>query len=317
MKHSSSPCGVLLLALLMPVAMTACNGSSSGNGAGNAHSTIQLANPGPAVETVNGEEVPERLLEAFAHARNWDLQKPELRARALKELTNYVLAAQAARDNKFMDDPDFAALVEVNRLQIVASATLAQFQKDGQIDDAVLRAEYDKQIGKTAGTDYDFTQIVFSDQAAAAKVAAEVAGGKPFEKVYDAHKKDALQTRSFQHVRLTQMPEPLAKAIEGMKAGDVSKTPVQTPLGWHVVHLETVTPHTPPTFEQVKESLRRTMQKRAGEDRLMKLRTEAKIVPPLPATSTPPPVNVVPMPPPTAPAAQTKPPADDAQKPKN
>lgn len=305
MKQSSRQCGTLVLAMLMPLAMTACNGG----GAGNAHSTIQLANPGPAVETVNGEEVPQRLLEAFARARNWDLAKPDLRARALRELTNYVLAAQVARDNKFADDPDFAALVEVNRLQVLASATLAQFQKDGQIDDAALRAEYDKQIGKTAGTDYDFSQIVFRDEAAAAKAAAEVAGGKTFEKVFEAHKKDALQTRSFQHVRAAQMPESLAKAIEAMKAGDVTKTPVQTPLGWHVVHLEAVTPHTPPSFEQVKDSLRRTMLKRAGEDRMMKLRAEAKIVPPLPAAPTPQGPTVI--------ATPGKPPADDAQKPKN
>jgi len=300
MKQSSRQGGTLV-AMLLAASLTACS-----SGAGDPHSTIHLANPGPAVETVNGEEVPQRLLEAFAHARSWDLSRPELRERALKELTNHVLAAQAARDNKYMDDPDFAAQVEVSRLQGVAQATIAQFQKDSPLDDAALRAEYDKQVGKTSGTDYDFTQIVFSDEAAAKKDAAEIAGGKAFDKVLEAHKKDALQTRTFQHVRAAQMPESLAKALEGMKAGEVSKTPVQTPLGWHVVHLEAIVPHTPPPFEQVKEGMRRTMLKRTAEERVTKLRADAKIVP-----ASPPPATAA------APATPAKPAADDAKKPQN
>ena len=300
MKQSSRQGGTLA-AMLLAASLTACS-----SGAGDTHSTIHLANPGPAVETVNGEEVPQRLLEAFARARSWDLSRPELRERALKELTNHVLAAQAARDNKYMDDPDFAAQVEVSRLQGVAQATIAQFQKDSPLDDAALRAEYDKQVGKTSGPDYDFTQIVFSDEAAAKKAAAEIAGGKAFDKVLEAHKKDALQTRTFQHVRAAQMPESLAKALEGMKAGEVSKTPVQTPLGWHVVHLEAIVPHTPPPFEQVKEGMRRTMLKRTAEERVTKLRADAKIVP-----ASPPPATAA------APATPAKPAADDAKKPQN
>ena len=125
----------LALSLLLPAAMAACSGQK-GASAGNA--TIQLADPGPAVETVNGEPVPLRLLDAFARSRNWDLTRPELHDRALKELTNYVVMAQAARDNKLTNDPEFAALAEVSRLQGLSAAANAEFQKQGQVDDATL-----------------------------------------------------------------------------------------------------------------------------------------------------------------------------------
>ena len=111
---------------------------------------------------------------------------------------------------------------------------------------------------KTSGTDYDFTQIVFRDEADANKAAAEIAGGQG---VRQGRSKRTRRTRCRRarstHVRAAQMPEPLAKALEAMKPGEVSKAPVQTPLGWHVVHLDAIAPHTPPPFEQVKESLRR------------------------------------------------------------
>ena len=111
---------------------------------------IQLADPGPAVETVNGQPVPQRLLDALARARNWDLSKPEFRERALKELTGLVLVADAARDEKFANDPNFAATVELSRLQGISAASYAEFQKRAQIDESVLRAEYDKQTAKSA-----------------------------------------------------------------------------------------------------------------------------------------------------------------------
>ncbi|HKE46960.1 MAG TPA: peptidylprolyl isomerase, partial [Rhodanobacteraceae bacterium] len=166
--------------------------------------------------------------------------------------------------------------------------------------------------------DYDFTHMVFAKEADAKKVAAEIAGGKPYDKVFEAHKKEAVQTRTFTHVRGPQLPPALGQAIAGLKAGETTRDPVQSPLGWHVVHLDNVTQHQPPAFEQVKESLRRSLLKQSGDRQMQKLRAEAKVTlaDPAPAAATtsakpaaPPAVKVVPPPPAK--------PADDATKPKN
>ena len=292
------------LALLLPVAMTACSGGGSGgNAAANANATIHLDNAGPAAETVNGEEVPERLLVAYARMRNLDLSRPDLRQRALKDLANIVATAQAARDTKLYDNPEFAATAEMMRLQALATATAAQVQRTGTIDDAAVRAEYDKMTQTNAGTDYAFAQLVFKDEATAKKVAADIAKGKPFDKAFEEHKTDALQARRFQNIRARQMPDSLAKAIEAMKPGDVSKVPVQTPLGFHIVHLETATAHPQEPFETSKERIRATLQKRAAEDTLVKVRTGAKVVvAPAPNGAT-------------TPAPAPAKPADDAKKP--
>jgi len=305
MKQRIVPTLRFALALLLPVAISACGNGGPAGGAGNATATVRLADPGPAAETVNGEEVPERLLEAYARMRNLDLSRPELRQRALKDLANIVVTAQAARDAKLYDDPQFAATAEMMRLQSLATATATQFQRGGTVDDAALRAEYDKVSQANSGTDYAFSQLVFRDEASAKKVAAEIAKGKPFDKALEEHKTDALQARRFQNVRTRQMPESLARAIEAMKPGEVSKEPVQTPLGFHIVHLENATAHPPEPFETVKERLRSTLQKRAAEERLVKLRNEAKIVvAAAPAGTTP-----------STPAPEKKPAGDDAKKP--
>ena len=246
-----------------------------GRGAGG-DEVIQLKDGGPAVAVVNGQEVPQRLLDAVARAHNWDMSKPELRDRALRELANYIIAAQAAHEGQFSGDPDFAARAELDRLQSVSAAAMAEFQKRAQIDDSVLRAEYDKQVVKAGSDEYDFGHIVFATEPEAIKAAGEVLGGKPFDTVLEAHKKDARQARQFTHIRGAQLPQPIAQALTTMKPGETSKVPVQSSFGWHVLHLTAVKPYTPPAFDQVKENLRRTLVKHAGEERLRTLREQAK-----------------------------------------
>jgi hypothetical protein len=284
-----------------------------GSGPGD-DQVIRLADPGPAVETVNGMPVPQRLLDAVARSHNWDLSRPELRERALKELTNYVVAAQVAHEKKFTSDPEFAAAAELNRLQGLSAATTAEFQKRAQVDDSVLRAEYDKQTAKAGSAEYDFGHIVFATEAEAIKAAGEVLGGKTFDAVLEAHKKDARQARTFTHIRSAQLPPPLAQMLESMKPGDTSKIPVETKFGWHVVHLTAVKPFTPPSFEQVKDNLRRSLVKRVGDEQLAKLRESAKITLAEPAPPAAPSAAAKPAP---AAAAGDKAPAADAVKPKD
>ena len=275
--------------------------------------TIQLADPGPPVETINGEEVPMRLVDAIVHQRNWDASRQDLRERALKEITNIVLTAQAARSQNLYSDPDFAALVELGRLQAVSNAAAAAMRDKAPFDEAAAKADYDKRVATTGKPDYDFTQIVLHTQPEAVKVIAETKS-KPFDKVVEAHQKDAVQTRSLKHVRGGQLPEPMAKALDALKPGEISKEPLQTPLGWVVLRLDAVTPYTPPPFDQVKDNMRRQAQKRGGEEQLAKLRAEAKIVPAAGSTLGQP---SAPQPLPQPPKTGGKPAADDAAKPQN
>jgi peptidyl-prolyl cis-trans isomerase C len=180
-------------------------------------------------------------------------------------------------------------MAELARLQAISNATVMALESGDKIDDATLRAEYDKQIARTGGDDYDVTQMIFRNEADAAKAAAEIASGKPFDKVSAAQKKDAVQVRSLKRARPMQLTRPVASALAAMKPGETMKAPVQSPLGWQVVRLDAVTPRAVPEFDQVKDSLRRTMAKRAGEERLAKLREDAKVTlpdgKPLPATA--------------------------------
>jgi len=283
-SHIALPFAALALAVL-----AGCGGGSGSSGSGGG---IQLSDNGGVVETVNGEAVPQRLLDALAQSRGIDLSNPAMREKALKQLTDTVLLAQAAKKQGFGSDPEFAAAVELGRLQGIASATMRQLQTKSTVDDAAVRAEYDAQAAKGGASEYDFGQIVFATEEQANKASAEINGGKNYDEVVEAYRKDARMARNFPKVRASMLPPQLAGALAGLKPGETTKAPVQVQQGWALVHLNALNSVPQPPFEQMKEGLRRTLSRKASEDQMTKLRDEAKVTltnPPPPSTLPPPP----------------------------
>lgn len=232
--------------------------------------------PGPNVASVNGEPVSAKLLDAFGTYRNLDLSKPQLRERAISQITDLVLMEQAARQAGYLNDPEFAAAAELGRLQGISTAAAKLFRQESQIDDAAVRAEYERQSAN-AGQEYEFAQLVFATQEEAARAAAEVAAGKSFDQVLEAHRKDARVARAFPKTRSAQLPAPLTAALAALKPGESSKEPLQLPQGWGLLRLTSAAAVPPPPFEQVKENIRRMLARRAGDERIAKLRADAKI----------------------------------------
>ena len=284
----------------------------SGGGAGD--SLIQPVGDARVAETVNGTPVPQALIESFAKARNADLNVPEQRAQVLKVFADYVLLADLAQKDGMAKNPAFAAEVETARLSALANAVMRELQQQTPISDEALKAEYDATVARSGKNDYDFSQLLFAGEDDAAKAGAELAAGKNFPEVYDAWKAKAKQAKVFTHVRLDQLPEELGKVLAQLKIGDSTKAPVKTSFGWHLVHLDATSPYTPPSFDHVKEGLRRQLSMKTGQQRLDKLREQARIgYPPGSAAPLKPPAPAT-APAPAAPPAAPAPAASDGKR---
>jgi peptidyl-prolyl cis-trans isomerase C len=254
------------------LALTACSSS----GAPDAR-IIHLPVDGRIAETVNGTPVPESLLEAVARGRGLHLDKPEQRELALKLTTDFVLMAQAVQRESFSNDPQFRADVEVARLKAIAESGIAAFEKQTPVGDDVLKAQYDNEVGQAGKFEYDFSQLLFVDENDALQAEGDLLAGKPFAEVLDAWRGKAKQAKAFTRVRAGQLPEALVTTLDSLKDGEYTKIPVKTEFGWHVVHRDIANPFTPPPFEQVKESVRRAVLTRAGQQRVEKMREQAKV----------------------------------------
>ncbi|MGB5206718.1 MAG: peptidylprolyl isomerase, partial [Azonexus sp.] len=58
---------------------------------------------------------------------------------------------------------------------------------------------------------------------------------------------------------------------------ELTKTPVKTDFGYHVIFLEDTRPLTPPPFEQIKPQLQQRAQQQQIEQLVRKLRESAKV----------------------------------------
>jgi peptidyl-prolyl cis-trans isomerase C len=285
----------IIAALTLSILVAGCS-------AGSSDALIQAGAGSPPAETVNGTPVPQVLIEAFAKARGVDLNQPEQRAQVLRVFADYVLLADQAKRDGLLTKPEFAAEVEIARLSVLANATIKALQQQTPISDEALKAEYDANLAKSGKLEYDFGQLLFANEDDALKANGEILAGKPFSQVYDAWKDKAKQAKMFTRVRPDQLPEALGKALAELKNGESPKVPIKTQFGWHVIQLDIANPYSPPSFDQVKETLRRQLAVKAGQQRLDKLREQAKIeypqgsapVAPAPKPATPPAATTLP-----------------------
>ena len=265
-----------LALFLISACVIAIAGCSQGAGTADSR-VIQFPADAPVAETVNGTAVPQALLESIARGHNFHLDKPDQREQALKMTTDLVLMAQAAQRDNFFADLQFHADVEAARLKGVADAAISAFEKQTPISDDVLKTAYDSEVGQAGKFEYDFSQLLFANEDDALKAAGDTLTGKPFQQVFDEWRSKAKQAKAFSRVRLDQLPQPLAQALAAMSNGETTKVPVKTEFGWHVVHLDIANPFTPPPFDQVKAGIRRSMLLKMGQQRLEKMREQAKV----------------------------------------
>ena len=98
--------------LAIAIAAALMGGCSSGGGHSGA---VQMTTSGKIVETVNGQAVPESLLEAVARQHNLHLDVPHQREQAITLVTDLVLMAQAVQSEPFAKTETFQAQVEAER----------------------------------------------------------------------------------------------------------------------------------------------------------------------------------------------------------
>ncbi|HET6632856.1 MAG TPA: peptidyl-prolyl cis-trans isomerase [Rhodanobacteraceae bacterium] len=268
----------VLIVAVLAATLAACAASSGSD------KVIQLPDAqGNAAETVNGIAVPQTLLDAIAKGRGLDMQLPQQRQAALDEAAQYVLLAQQAKKLRLQQQPDLAAMIEAARLRGVANATLLAYTRSHPVTDAMVAEDYANQVKEVGDKTYRFSQLLFADKATADKAAAELEAGTPFSKVFDEYSDKARDARAYPNVFPKQLPPPLAEALTSLKPGEATMQPVQTKLGWHLLHLDGVNPFHPPALDAVRDQVRSNLEKKQVAAYIDSLKAKATITAASPA----------------------------------
>ena len=168
-----------------------------------------------------------------------------------------VVAADAERTGIAAKDEIRFAL-EMARLQILQRASSQTYLKDRTPSDEELRAEYDLRVASLPKLRYRASHILVPTADAAKQIIAQLQKGASVEQLAKAQSTDA---QSKEHggdlnwFTPDSMTPPFAEAVQKMKKGETTATPVKTQFGWHVIRLTDTAENPPPPFESVKDRL--------------------------------------------------------------
>jgi peptidyl-prolyl cis-trans isomerase C len=239
-------------------------------------SPLPLTDEGAVVARVNGVAIPQIWLDTMARGRDLDLADPAQRMRALDELVEYAVLAQAARNQPDLADGAARAEIELNAISARASGIMARVGASAEPDEAALKAEYDAQTRLNGDSEYDVSHLLFADQAEALEATA-AAPGKPFSELQASYKDRARQSVDLGWIKLGQVPPEFASALGMLEPGSTTAAPVQTTYGWHVIHLRAKRPFTFPAFDDVREGIRRMLVAKATREAVEALKEKANI----------------------------------------
>jgi peptidyl-prolyl cis-trans isomerase C len=212
-----------------------------------------------------------------------DTLPPQYRAMPLEvifpalvgQIIDRKLVVAAAKKEKLETDADYKKRMAELQDRVLEQVYINK-KIDAQLTDAVLKKEYDKLPTESK---VRASHILVKTRDEAVQVIREISGGAKFE---DVAAKKSLDPSGKQGGDLgfftkEQMVAPFSDAAFKMKKGEISKSPVETQFGWHVIRVEEIQADAKPSFEEVRDELRDQMSDQVFGDVIEKLRAGAKV----------------------------------------
>ena len=229
---------------------------------------------------VNGKPVPmarvDALLKTAMHGQE---APPEAKAQAKDQVVMREIFAQEAEKQGIAGTADYKMQLELVRQTVLINTLFQNFIKAHPISDADAQAEYNKIKAEQSGLEYDARNILVDSEDEAKKLIAQIKNGAKFE---DLAKKSSKDTGSAENGGDLGFAKPgsyvpeFATALQGLKKGQMTETPVKTQFGYHIIRLEDTRAAQFPSFDEVKDKVKQQLQQVKLQEYEEKLRKAAK-----------------------------------------
>lgn len=225
----------------------------------------------PVVATVNGADIHRSDVETAREQlpeQYRDLPIERVFEPILNQLIRSKLIAQQAREAKLQETESYKRRISMFEERLLEEAYLRKMIGE-KITEAALRERYDAAIGQfPTAEEVRARHILVKTKEEAEAIIAELDGGADFAKLAAEKSIGPSKSRGgdLDYFGRGQMVKPFEDAAFGLKAGEVSAQPVQSPFGWHVIKVEDRRQSEPPTFEEARGKIGEEMsQEVAGE----------------------------------------------------
>ncbi len=272
MRLTSPAAALAAAALLFPalgstavVAQTTHHAAQDAPGGASGKAALP-ANPNPVVATVNGDPVHLDDVRAAAQTLPDDMRNMPPGV-LFPMIVNQVIDQRAllitARKQGLQKDPAIAKIMQTASDTALQNVYLTR-QITPQVNDQTIHDVYDKTIaGRPGDKEVHARHILLASQAQANDVIKQLQGGADFAKLASSLSTDkasaAQNGGDLGWFKQGDMLPEFSNAAFSMNKGDVSKKPIQTRYGWHVIQVLDTRTATPPTFDSVKDQIRQKL----------------------------------------------------------
>jgi peptidyl-prolyl cis-trans isomerase C len=240
------------------------------------------ADTSPPLATVNGAPITRDFYEFYVKSVTG---KPsaelsaDIRGKLLDNMVRGEVIAQEAVKQGLDKNGDTAYILELSRLNVLGQAVGDRYLKDKKPTDAELRAEYDAYVAAAPKTEYHARHILVATEPFAEKVVQRLGRGEKFEDLARAESMDPSKSSGgdLSWIRPESVPPEFMKALDSLKPGEYTKTPVQTPFGWHIVQLVESRPLTPQAYDQRKPRIEQEIERKRFKDYIDDLMRTAQV----------------------------------------
>jgi peptidyl-prolyl cis-trans isomerase C len=244
--------------------------------------SVAMAAHAQNVAVVNGVAIPQAKmdLQLKALAARGQKDTPELRNAIKDSLVTAVLIEQEATKKGLDKNPDVQAELEMARQSVIFRAYVQDYMKNNPVSDAEIKAEYDKYKATQADKEYNVRHILVKDEKTAKDIIEQLKKGAKFDKLAEKYSVDPGSKAKGGELGWNapgNFVKPFAEAMTKLDKGQMSKEPVQSDFGFHIIKLDDVRSAKVPSFEEVKPQITEFLQRKKLETLMTGLRAKAKI----------------------------------------
>lgn len=247
-----------------------------------APSAVSANNANKPIAVVNGKEIPavygqvmKREMMAQGQPDN-----PQLEGHIRETLINMEILSRAAVDKGLDKDPLLNAAIDIQRKNTYAKVYLEDYLKRHPITESEIKAEYDNAKTAATGNEYHTSHILVKTEAEAKKLIADVGKKVKFAelaKKYSLDPGSAKKGGDLGWAPPAAFVKEFSDALVGLKKGEMTKTPVKTQFGYHIIKLDDVRAMKIPPLADVKGEVQKQIQQKRVRDAITAARATAKV----------------------------------------
>jgi peptidyl-prolyl cis-trans isomerase C len=249
----------------------------------NATPQAALSQEDPVVAIVNEtkilrSEVEDARMRLPERLKNVPLQS--VYGMLVNSLVDTKLVAAEARKIKLQNDEQVRKRLARIEEQILERAFLTSYIEK-RITEAMLAEHYEKLIAANSSKEeIQARHIILEKKVQALEVIKELEEGADFAELAKSRSTgpSASKGGDLGFFAEGQMVPAFSKAAFGLNKGEVTKNPVQTEFGWHVIKVEDRRPLQPLKRAEVEDQLRIAVSREIGTTYLQELRQTANVL---------------------------------------